>query len=716
MRMVVWYDFHMKSACLAAIFICPSTNLLQAADISRPITDIPALISCLTNVQQHTYFDITGVVVYSEAVRNSRVAIQDQNSLICCWNHTNPEVFPSHGDVVRLTGVTGIGSRGPCADCYNIEILGHGQPVIPKKVSAEELSHKNLANTLVSVSGTITDALHDQIDAKYSFFMLNCRGVAVCAAIQSPELSSAERNSLIGATVSVTGICRGHNGPRWAVKNILFLDSPRAITILAPPADDPFSADPVDQTNLFAPNPVSKQKRRQASGTVITTWGKNNVLLRTDSCGLIKVELSANELPANGERILVVGYPETDLYSVILVHALWRRDTTQPPIPAAPARKISARDLFKDNKDRPRYDFASQGTAVSLQGIVRGLPSSGNPDQCLYVESDGCIIVVDAEAAADAVATLQLGSTIEVSGVCVLETNKIGINYLIPRITGVRLVINDANGIRLLAAPPWWTSARIMSVIGMLLAAIIAVLIWNRALKLVADRRGKELYRLQIAQKESELRIDERTRLATELHDYIAQSLTAVSYKLSAAKDANALGSKEFAGILENAMRTLQSCRIELRRCLWDLRNNALSNPDLADAIRRTVAAVAHGVAVSVHFPVPRPAVSDTTTHAVLSILRELVSNAVQHGKPHEVHISGELADDTLRFTVTDDGSGFDPATLRGQEDGHFGLSGIAERVERLGGTFEINSSPGTGTKAVVAVHMGGDGKKRVAR
>jgi signal transduction histidine kinase len=53
---------------------------------------------------------------------------------------------------------------------------------------------------------------------------------------------------------------------------------------------------------------------------------------------------------------------------------------------------------------------------------------------------------------------------------------------------------------------------------------------------------------------------------------------------------------------------------------------------------------------------------------------------------------------------VRDDGGGFDPANRPGQAEGHFGLDGIAERIERLGGTFEIKSTPGNGTKATIQI------------
>ena len=692
--------------CLFATASCA-----EAANPSpNPIKDISTLVSVLSNAQLHTPFDITGTVTYCESFGGGRIAIQDREKAICCWNYTNPTVLPSHGDIVRLTGLTGVSKKrvkSPCADCYGMTILGLGHPVAPKRISADKLASNDYENALVSLSGTITDALHDQIDAKWSFFMANCDGVVICAAMHYPELTSAKRNAYIGASVTLTGICKKHTGLRWAAKNILYLDSPDAITVLSPPPSDPFSAEPVTQLNFLGAKQVPNQVRRLASGTVITTWGRNKVLLKTDVAGLIKVELASDELPVRGKRILVSGYPETDLYNVILVHAIWKSDSSLPPHPEEAVQTISARTLIEDDQGRPRYCFDLHGHTVQIRGIVRGKPSEGNPDRCLYLDCDNCTVVVDAENSIRKISDLSIGTTISVTGICVMETDKINLNYLFPRINGFRIVPRSPADIQIISSPSWWTTRRLLVIIGVLSLVIVAFWVWNRILKSLVDRKSRELFNSQIGQAESELRIDERTRLAAELHDYIAQNLTAVSYQLTAAESAQKIKSSEATAFLANAMRMLQSCRVELRRCLWDLRNNALDDPDFGNAIRQTISPVTHGATVAVRFQVPRSHMSDRTAHAVLSILRELVANAVRHGNARQIRIAGDLTDGALRFSVSDNGTGFDTARRQDQSEGHFGLSGIVERVERLGGTFQIVSTLGKGAKAVVTIHVG---------
>ena len=202
--------------------------------------------------------------------------------------------------------------------------------------------------------------------------------------------------------------------------------------------------------------------------------------------------------------------------------------------------------------------------------------------------------------------------------------------------------------------------------------------------------------------------MDERTRLAAELHDYLAQNLTAISYRLAAAERSRTVEPEALTRHLATATRMLGSCRTELRRCLWDLRSDALDEPDFTAAIRKSAETVANDADVSISWNIARTKISDSTAHTILSITRELVSNAVRHGKARHVRISGELSDGMLRFSVCDDGCGFNPSNTQGAADGHFGLDGIRERLRRHNGELDIKSSPGKGTVVSIRLQMTG--------
>ena len=125
----------------------------------------------------------------------------------------------------------------------------------------------------------------------------------------------------------------------------------------------------------------------------------------------------------------------------------------------------------------------------------------------------------------------------------------------------------------------------------------------------------------------------------------------------------------------------------------------------MAEAIERTIAPHLSGIKASIKFNVSRNCFSDSIMHAVLRIIRELVVNAIHHGGAGDIRIEGEYDSGILSFSVTDDGSGFDPSSVPGPKEGHFGLLGIRERIEYFDGELKIESSIGNGTKIQVTLH-----------
>ena len=154
---------------------------------------------------------------------------------------------------------------------------------------------------------------------------------------------------------------------------------------------------------------------------------------------------------------------------------------------------------------------------------------------------------------------------------------------------------------------------------------------------------------------------------------------------------------------LDFIANAINACRNELKNCIWDLRSEALDEDRMDDAIRKSLIKDIRGEELSIRFNVPRERLTDNTVHAIVRTVRELAVNAIRHGKAKHVAIAGAIEGDTLRFSVRDDGCGFDPAKAPTVTDGHFGLAGIRERIAPFGGSFEISSAPGKGTKAVIS-------------
>ena len=160
-------------------------------------------------------------------------------------------------------------------------------------------------------------------------------------------------------------------------------------------------------------------------------------------------------------------------------------------------------------------------------------------------------------------------------------------------------------------------------------------------------------------------------------------------------------------GFLDRAMNTLRSCHSELRNCLWDLRNEALEEPTMTAAIRRTLVPHLSDAALDVRFNFPRVRLSDTTAHTILRVIRELALNGIRHGGADRIKIAGAVEGEELKISVRDNGCGYDPATAPGVAQGHFGLEGIRERIRALSGSFTIGPRDHGGTRAVITIPIG---------
>ena len=240
--------------------------------------------------------------------------------------------------------------------------------------------------------------------------------------------------------------------------------------------------------------------------------------------------------------------------------------------------------------------------------------------------------------------------------------------------------------------------------LALLVAVLAGISAWGLMLRRAVARKSRELEQEIIARVSADLKVHERTRLAVELHDSLSQTLTGVAMEIRSADKTPDDNAERKRRHLALAAKAVDACRSELRNCLWDLRNNALDEADMNEAIRRTVTPHLGDATLAVRFGVPRARFTDNTTHNLLRIVRELAVNAVRHGHAREIRVAGSLEQDKLLFSVRDDGCGFDPAAAPGMDEGHFGLHGVRERIESMDGEMNITSAAGRGTKVVLSL------------
>lgn len=264
-------------------------------------------------------------------------------------------------------------------------------------------------------------------------------------------------------------------------------------------------------------------------------------------------------------------------------------------------------------------------------------------------------------------------------------------------------LVDGTDGLRYHASIPLYAHGKKLGVLN------VASVDWRQLsadelqlLYTIGDMLSIAVERVRLFDKSIQLgAVEERNRLAREIHDTLAQGLTAVSLQLESADallETN-VDPRRVRKFVQHALALTRANLEEARRSVMDLRAAPLEGRSLADALTD----LTNKCRIPVQFTItgsnqPLPPRVET---GVYRIIQEALTNVERHAQAKLAVVTVTISPQAVRLMVVDDGRGFDPETISPKR---FGLVGLNERVKLLNGRLHLQSSPGQGTRLEVTI------------
>ena len=272
-------------------------------------------------------------------------------------------------------------------------------------------------------------------------------------------------------------------------------------------------------------------------------------------------------------------------------------------------------------------------------------------------------------------------SRLRLAGICVVDS------AYTHDLTPFAILLPSLNDVEVLAGPPWWSTGHIVVAIIVFLLLILAAQTLHNYI---------ERWRLIAV-------LDERQRLAHEMHDTLAQSFAGISYQLQAIRDEiDDRGAMDRE--LQLASSLVRRSHEEAKRSIAALRPELLESVGLLQALEQSAKSMVAGGSIRV------TAASSGEAHGIpvrisdtlFRIGQESLANAVRHAHPKMLSISLAYGESALQLMVEDDGKGF----IADPDSAGFGIRGMRKRADSISADLQIQSTPGRGTVVRVVAPM----------
>jgi signal transduction histidine kinase len=672
---------------------------------------------------------VEGIVTFrNDAASNDRIALVVQDGAVGLWvlapkttALARGEGFERFDDDVRpgcrviVEGVTDPGAYSPRV--FASEIRPLGEEPLPAVLSPEESGIFRGAGNAVRTrfTGIVQIARRDK--GAWNLTMESDGRRVTVRSAHPPDGGRADHlvDTMVRAT-GVTASVRNSRGQFLAPVLLIngFEDLQRIEEAPSPAFDSPFV--PLEQIGRFGSISLDGH-RFQTEGVVTRSQPTRYLYLQARSVG-VRVETGDREAYRPGDRVRVAGFIDSGRQVRGMTGAVTKRIAAGPaPVPT-PIRpdELSTAMVAAAGRSRSSMGNDHAGCLVVFQATITDSGQTRDGGLLRLACGDS---ILEAALLPDAFRTASLiprGSEISVTGILQYDVARQSEEQVDGRLNPFErftLLVHSPDDVVLLRAAPWWTPLRLSLALAAVLAVLAAALAWAWSLRRQVARQAaaiaKEMRARREAAVEFQATLRERTRLAANLHDTLLQSMAGIGFQLeacqmSARRPAAGFPGSESAEHLDVARRMIDHAVGDIRGSVWALRSTAVHGQSLTEAIDGLLARIGtgHRARISARSSGEPFALPDFVTGNLLLIVQEAILNSLHHGDPNlvDVLVAFNPSAGTVEVTIHDDGQGFAVGSQPGPADGHFGLQGMRERAERLGGSLELESAPG-GTTTV---------------
>jgi signal transduction histidine kinase len=581
------------------------------------------------------------------------------------------------GDEVELEGVTGPGHFAPVIRELKLRILGKGKLPKSQLYNFNELADGRQDSQWVRVRGIVRSVSIDRDSWHEPTLAMNLTAGGGQFKVRVPIQEERDFSAWLENEVLIEGVCGSLFNSDRQFTGVLFYVPRLSFIQLANPVQEI----PVDALLKFSPIQGVGQ-RVKVRGVVTYQQPGRRLFIQSQEKGLRILTQDETHF-STGDLVDVLGIPTVGESGPVLEDAV-ARVIGHEPSPAPLQLDLS--------NPWERYDGALVTTeAHLLQWEQRGDSTSA------VLQRDGIVFSATFQDYSQGDVKIPTGSDVKVTGICLVGTGGL---WRTPE--SFRLLLRSPQDLTVLRTPSWWTTRHTLWALGFLAAILLIVVAWV----VVLGKRLREQMDIIRQKLRASAVLEERNRIARELHDTIEQELVGITMQLDLASDCFRSAPEIARRATETARKMSRHSMVAARRSVWDLRCHLLEHGNLESALREVVTSVVNGHQVHIDFKregAPHR-LEPKTEMNLLRIGQEAITNALKHGNAAHVQVELEYAGDRVRLSVADDGAGFSAQDVALAQNGHFGLLDMRERAQSLGSALVIESEQGKGTRIEVQV------------